>query len=167
MACALFQERVAHRTSTASVQDIIPALPPARCVDSFPRRLRELLRRRGFNTPLVLSKALHHLAGTHGGYAFRDYALRLPDGYRCPTACKRVRSRILGTTRAPGASAVTPRDGAGPLQGYHQRVRLEFVRARAHEIHSPITWHFKIRNAPKLLQAFQEQIESDYRLLFF
>jgi len=53
------------------------------------------------------------------------------------------------------------------LQGYHQRVRLEFVRARAHEMHSPITWHFKIRNASKLLQVFQEQIESDYRLLFF
>jgi hypothetical protein len=34
---------------------------------------------------------------------------------------------MLGTTRAPGASAVTPTDGAGPLQEYHQRVRLEFV----------------------------------------
>jgi hypothetical protein len=102
MACAFFQERVARRTRSASVRNIIPALPPARCVDSFPRCLRELLRRRGFNTPLVLSKALHHLASAPRGYAFRDYTLRLPDGYRCPTACKRIRSRILGTTRSPG-----------------------------------------------------------------
>ena len=64
MACALFQERVARRTPGARARNINPAFPPARCVDSFPRCLRELLRCRGLNTPLVLSKALHHLAGT-------------------------------------------------------------------------------------------------------
>src|SRR6516164_2950802 len=102
MVCALFQERVARRIRSASVPNIIPALPPARCVDSFPRCLRELLRCRGLNTPLFLSKALHHLAGTPRVVRrFETTRFGFPTGNVALTLASASQSRILGKTRGP------------------------------------------------------------------
>src|SRR5215469_10306288 len=78
MACALFQERVAHCSLGGSVHDIVPASPRADASISLPGCLEGNLRCCGWcansNTPLLLSKAPHHLktATFRGRMARRD-----------------------------------------------------------------------------------------------
>ena len=142
MACALFQERVAHRTSSASV-----AGHHSGFTTSAMRRFLSPTFKRTFTTSrLQRSSCLVESSASFGWYpkvvtrfettrfGFPTDTVALP-----PVSASGVNSRYNTSSRCFCS------DSHGwclPVARVSPKGTTRIRGARAHEMHSPITWHF-------------------------